>query len=212
MTSTQARDFRAVRFLVEEFIDVPETGETPEGVSTLQRKAARVLLPGPTAAPAQRPRRGSPSLRPAARPTYSLQQLALVSMPAAAFEQLRRDVRDWLRTVVRFPTVGHTRMLTGPLVLGLGATAGPPLVDASPLDLVWFYLFHLIGRTGVVRIGVCHAPKSQREAAEGECERLFVRRGNAKEFCSDRCRARVATQRARGVEVDLPRRRRTQGR
>ena len=98
-------DGEAMTFLLEEFIEVSDdkTGAKASGVERLQKQAARALLPGP--------RRGA----------QSLQQLALTGMSPAEFQQLRRDVRDWIRSLMS-SSVGHWRTLNGPLRLCLVAT------------------------------------------------------------------------------------------
>ncbi len=185
-----------MRFLVEEFIDVPDVDEVSseaatKGITRMQALSARVFLPGP--------KRGG----------YSLQQSALFQIDPANFQKLRRRVRGWLRSLVTGSHVGHKHTLEGPLTMWLSGRPDrlrAPSIEGSGHDIFWFYLFHLVSRAGVARIGMCRAPKSQRDPSQqntefrGEtepCERLFIRRGNAREYCSERCRARVATQRAR---------------
>jgi hypothetical protein len=204
MTSPKplARRTAVLRFLIEEFIDVPEAegDQADRAVARFQRRAARKLLPGP--------KKGNAA---------SLQQVALMGMRPAAFQQLRREVRDWLGAVVRDPRLGHKVTLQGPLDMWLyGAkhdhdTLGAPKVEGSNHDVFWFYLLQIVSRAGLSQIGVCRAPKSKRDAGQSDpalcgwtepCGKLFVRRGTAKEFCSDRCRARVATRRARGLGDD----------
>jgi hypothetical protein len=189
----------ALRFLVEDFIEVGE--KLPE-TDRFQREAARILLPGPQAGP------------------YSLQQLAVMGMRPADFHRLRREVRDWLQLVVSSPATGHPRRLNGPLIMWLESGAKTnelraPRIEGSALEVFWFYVVHLVSRAGLDKIGICHAPKSMRAPGQrnlelrGEtepCDRLFLRRGDVKEFCSETCRARVATQRARGIESTLVRR------
>jgi hypothetical protein len=193
-----APDTVAMRFLLEQFIDVPEdAAASDEGIEVLQAQAARVFLPGP--------RKGA----------YSLQQLGLIGLRPPAFQELRRDVREWLRSLVIYSHVGHQRRMKAPLTFSLVSVSGkpdrlrPPIAEGLPLDVFWFYLVHLLSRAGLTRVGVCRAPKSKKDPGQqnpelsGEtepCERLFLRRGSAKEFCSERCRARVATQRARKGE------------
>lgn len=188
-------DTASMRFLVEEFIDVPDVDEVPpeaatKGITRMQALSARVLLPGPD------------------RGGFSLQQSALVGMDPANFQKLRRSVRDWLRSVVTHSRIGHEHTLKGPLTMWLPVRSDlrAPLIEGSGLDVFWFYLYHLVARADWTRIGVCRAPKSKRDPGQqnpaflGEtepCEQLFIRRGEAKEYCSDRCRARVATRRAR---------------
>jgi hypothetical protein len=185
----------ALRFLLEDFIDVPD-GPVREagvkGLSALRRRAVRLLIPGPI------------------KGALSLQQAGLLALQPDAFQQLRRDVRYWLRSVVTSSTVGHRVTIKGPLALWLVAkTSTPerlqaPIVEGDAVDVFWFHLVYLVSRVGLSRIGVCKAPKSKRDPGQrqlsGEaepCERLFIRRGEAKEFCSERCQTRVATQRAR---------------
>ena len=196
MTAAQRRraahTSTVMRFLLDEFIEVADGHET--ALAALQARAARMLLPGP------------------AKGAFTLQQMTLRTLNQFEFQQLRRDVRDWLRSLARSGG-GHTRTLQGPLTLTLVASPGgkpgrlrAPIVDGSPLDVFWFYLVNFIAQVGLSQIGVCHAPKSKREPGQqnpelcGEteaCERLYLKRGHAKEYCSERCRARVATQKAR---------------
>ena len=195
-----APDSTAMRFLLEDFIEVPDGDEGNEtAAALLQARAARVFLPGP--------QRGG----------VSLQQGGLMGLPAATFQELRRDVRDWLRSLVIYTHVGHSRTLNGPLRLSLISVRGKPdrlrapIIEGPPLDVFWFYLGYLLSRVGLTRIGVCRAPKSKRDPGQrdpelcGEtepCGHLFLRRGTVKVYCSDSCRARVATRRARGGKDD----------
>jgi hypothetical protein len=200
MTLTERRarrDTTVIRFLLEEFTDVADQrpDDEPEAsASTLQTQAARFFLPGPK------------------KSAFSPQQLALRAMPSAAFHALRVEVRDWLHAVVMRGPVGTARVLRGPLTLSVASIPGRRVESArkaglsGPLfempdarELFWLYLFLTIIRIGVEQIKVCHAPRSQRDASHEsrECGRLYLRRGKAKRFCSDTCRARVATQRAR---------------
>jgi hypothetical protein len=187
-------DGEAMTFLLEEFIEVSD-GAKASGVERLQEQAARALLPGP--------RRGA----------KSLQQLGLMGMPAAEFQQLRRDVRDWIRSLRRSSHVGLWRTLNGPLRLCLIAPPGHPnqilnpLIEGPVLDVFWFYLTHLLSRVGIGRIWICWAPRSQKVPAQQAllvqdgvteyCGRLFLRRGGVKRYCSKRCRDREATARSR---------------
>jgi hypothetical protein len=134
----------------------------------------------------------------------------LVGMRAARFQRLRHEVRDWLRSLVKDPRAGHRRKLKGPLTFTLKSVSGrpnrlrAPFVEGPALDVFWFYLVYLLSRVELP-IGVCRAPKSQRQVAPNPeldgyvepCDRLFLRRGQVKAYCSDLCRARVASQRAR---------------
>ena len=190
-------DGEAMTFLLEEFIEVSDdkAGAKASGVERLQEQAARALLPGP--------RRGA----------KSLQQLGLMGMSPAEFQQLRRDVRDWIRSLRRSSSVGHWRTLNGPLRLCLVATPRRAdqkqdlLVEGPALDVFWFYLTHLLSRVGIGRIGICWAPRSQKdpdqqallvqEGVTEDCGRLFLRRGNVKRYCSELCRDREATARSR---------------
>lgn len=201
-----------MRFLVEEFIQVPELDPeaekasdpfegAPTGLEQMQAAAARILLPGP--------KRGA----------FTLQQSALLGLPLSEFQQLRREVREWLRTVVMHPGTGHRRTLQGPIDVWLytkrGDLARTPLIEGNGRDVFWYYLTHLVARAGIDRIGVCHAPRSRKDPGQEEwfrlagmtepCLTLFLRRGTAKQFCSDRCRARVATQRVRPSPMEARR-------
>ncbi len=57
---------------------------------------------------------------------------------------------------------------------------------------------HDVATKLVTVLAICPAPQPYR--ADRLCGRLFVRRGQAKLYCSDTCRARVATRRARGIQ------------
>ncbi len=211
MTSRQRRKRQdaALRFLIEDFIDTPDgdegyrTESAAKGLWRFQEKAARILLPGPG---------------------RTIQRAALTGMQPAEFQGLRRQVRDWLHRLARNPTFADAITLKGPVrmwvvskrpMLGRGEPGDlrAPLIEGSPSDVFWFYLVNLVCRAGVAQIRVCQAPRSRREPSQQArepgmaepCERLFVRRGNAKQFCSNRCRARVATQRARGMTRKTPR-------
>lgn len=192
-------DRAALRFLVEEFIAVDDRLAVPDdpesraarGVIQFQRAAARRLLPGPQTEPA----------------ALSVQQLALTSLSLAHFQDLRRAVRDWLRSVMTSSS-GHPHTLRGPLRMWLYPAMSParvqrgmPRVEGAPRDVFWFYVFHLVGRVGLAHLGVCWASRSARQghgwSVPEPCERIFVRRGRAKAYCSEQCRARAATQRAR---------------
>lgn len=203
-----AADSLRMRFLIERFIDVPDDVDNiidvPPDVllsrdpkeeyaaraanaplRKFQADSARVFLPGPL------------------RGAYSVQQMTLRALPPAEFQQLRRDVRTWLYRFIRMPHVGQQVPITGALTMwlvtrpGAPERVGAPLMEGAAADLLWFYVGHLLSRVGLKQIGICQAPqpKSDHEA----CGRLFVRRGDAKEYCSERCRARVATRRARGA-------------
>ena len=189
----------AVRFLVEEFVHVADDDASERAVVALQKRAARELLP---------------ERLPGARKTYTPAQLALLGLSRVVFQQLRRDVRDWLYALAVDPRMGQTRTLEGPLRLSLVAAPGKsgrlgaPIVEGKPLDVCWFYIVYLVSRIGIDRIGICRAPKSKKDPGQRDaelagttepCDRLFIRRGRVKEFCSVRCQNRVATQRARGV-------------
>ena len=77
-----------MRFLLEEFIDVTDDDEAfaseaaAKALARFRARSARVFLPGP--------KHGA----------FSRQQLALRDIPPAEFQQLRRDVGDWLRSLV----------------------------------------------------------------------------------------------------------------
>lgn len=192
-----------LRFLVEEFIEVPDGEQPAAAVAASQRRAARRLLPGP------------------AKGALSLQQGMLCGMRPEEFLQLRCDVRSWLGALARDPRLPADPIALGPLKVQLVSARGEdpgrlraPVVEGNPRDVFWYYLTLLVSRAGVSQIGVCYAPRSKRDAGQSDpsragetdpCERLFVRRGKAKEFCSERCRARVATQRAREPQADRQR-------
>ena len=113
----------------------------------------------------------------------------------------------------RNPSVGRWRTLNGPLRLCLVAVPGhpdqirSPTIEGPALDVFWFYLTHLLSRVGIGRIGICRAPRSQKdpdqqallgqEGVTEDCGRLFLRRGGVKRYCSEFCRGREATARAR---------------
>ena len=183
----------ALQFLVEDFIEVSDetlTEEATAGVSKFQAESARRLLPGPLTG------------------AFSMQQLALTGMPPAEFQRLRRSVRDWLLSGLTYEWTINT--IKGPLKIISGRRRTRRArqrkrrvsVEGSGHDVFWFYLIQLVDDDALNRIRVCHAPKSKKDSSQssGEtepCGRLFIRRGEAKEYCSERCRARVATQRAR---------------
>ena len=190
------RDTTVIRFLLEDFCHVVDERPDPANAAAgLQTRAARMLLPGP------------------AKGAFSPQQLAFTALASEAFHALRVEVRDWLHAVVRHGPHGTARRLRGPLTLNFASIVGRrdefarkaglsgPLFELPDArELFWLYLFLTITRIGVERISVCHAPRSQRDTSDDgsrECGRLYLRRGRAKRFCSDTCRARVATQRAR---------------
>ena len=96
------------------------------------------------------------------------------------------------------PGVGLKLAVKLTLVLPFRTQPGEtPIVEGAPQDVLWFYVAHLVNRAGTSRLAVCTAPRSQREPGPELCGRLYLRRGRAKQFCSPRCRARVATQRMR---------------
>jgi hypothetical protein len=204
MTTSQRRtrrDAAVVRFLLEDFVNLQdEQADTnADEVRGLQTRAARMLLPGPS------------------KGAFSSQQLAFTTLSLPEFRSLRLEVRNWLRAVVTHGPIGTARRLRGALTVSIASIPGRrdesarkagltgllfEMPDAR--ELFWLYLLLTIGRIGVEQIAVCHAPRSRREAPEDgskDCGRLFLRRGRAKHFCSDRCRARVATQRARNPEA-----------
>ena len=176
----------ALQFLVEDFIDVPESA-TAKAARALQEEAARTLLSG-----------------------LKLQQRSLLALSPAEFHKLRRQVRERLEIQARHntlapPGVGLRLAVKLTLVLPFRTQPGEtPIVEGTPRDVLWFYVAHLVNRAGTSRLAVCAAPRSQREPGPARsqrgpdlCGRLYLRRGRAKQFCSPRCRARVATQRAR---------------
>src|SRR5438128_1114305 len=126
----------AMRFLLEEFIDVADADDgrvseaAAEGVVRLQREAVRTLLPGP--------KKGSAG---------SIQQLQIAGLSADEFQELRRKVRAWLRSLVTSRITGKVT-LEGPLILrvpALAAGSGPdrrgaPMVEGSARDVFWYYL------------------------------------------------------------------------
>jgi hypothetical protein len=90
--------------------------------------------------------------------------------------------------------------LRGPRIIVKPVIAGPQsnrrlLVEGRATSVFWYYVVALLGRVGLEAIGVCPAPRAGLRAP---CRRLFVRRGRAKEYCSEQCRARMTTRRARG--------------
>jgi hypothetical protein len=168
---------RKMRFLVEDFAAVPEE-VSPEAARRFQWRSARMLLPGTGL-------KGAPSV----------QQVELVSLPVERFQYLRRWVRGYLRTIAtKSPIEGHRVKLEGPLEFWLHPSLRMPLVEGDPSDVFLFYLVQLASRVGVSQIGVCRAPKAK---SQEPCGVLFLRRGKAKKYCSEQCRARVATRRAR---------------
>lgn len=185
-----ASDRVAFQFLVEEFSDVDDQKFDPEAVIRFRQEAAQTFL-------------GLDDF-------WATDPMA--PMPPAEFQQLRRLTRNWLRSLVVNPAIGHRVTLPGPLYLTVLPNETPHgrrlSFGATPIwgdlrDVFWFYVVSLIHRIGVTQIGVCSAPQSKWKSATlaMSCGRLFVRRGTAKQFCTETCRARVATQRARGVEA-----------
>jgi hypothetical protein len=172
---------RALKFLVEDFIDIGPQDVATEGLAALRDEAAQTLLPD----------------------LASLRGL-LLRMPLSDFQKLRRKTRTRLGMLAQHSTlapkgVGLHQVISLKLVLMAGAKpGGAPIVDGAPEDVLWFYVTHLVTLVGSSRLALCTAPRSKREDLKGgQCLRVYVTRGTSKQFCSARCRARVATQRAR---------------
>src|SRR4030095_1172853 len=87
------------------------------------------------------------------------------------------------------------RILVTPVLSARGGSRRL-LVEGHATSVLWYYVVSLLSRVGLEDIGVCSAPQARHRVP---CQRLFVRRGRAKQYCSEQCRARVATQRARGI-------------
>jgi len=166
-------------------VGIDEESPREAAVKDLQARAARHLLPGP--------RRGP----------FSRERARLMTLDVEGFSHLRHDVRNWLeRLVIREwpereddPPIKGPRMIVRPV-----AWTAPQRqleVQGAAADVFWFYLVTLLGRVGLEAIDTCHA---RRAGSIAVCARLYVRRGRAKVYCSERCRARMATARARGVE------------
>ena len=179
---TQTTDSAALRFLVEEFADPSEAVPPASASRARQREAARILLPA----------------------KLDRQRRALEALSPDAFHKLRRNVRRRLEFVARGYSplakagIGLRLAVKLTLVLTPGSRPGAaPIVDGTPRDVLWFYVVHLLHKGGASRLALCEAPRSQREDGPRLCGQLYVRRGEAKQFCSPRCRARVATQRMR---------------
>jgi hypothetical protein len=177
----------AMRFLLEDFVAVPadeseRTTVSALDIAGLRKDAGRFLLP-----------KGQ-------RWLFSPER-----MTGDAFQRLRRLVAGRLRMVAVEGSTGPHRLRIS-IMIPKGAKQGDPLYVEpsieSPItgmeDLVWLYVAQLVMRAGPSRIGICPAPRSKRSPGQGPyCGNLFFRRGEAKVFCSDTCRARVATRRAR---------------
>ena len=174
---TIAQDSAAFRFLVEEFSEVGEDA-APAAVARFQREASATLGFG-----------GAPPL---------------TTLEPAEFQRLRSVVRDWLRSLVLDPIIAFrvTFQESFSAIVIPEETPGRLRVTGDAHDVFWFHVVGLIHRVGVSRVGVCYAPQANH--ARRPCGRLYMRRGSARRFCSDRCRARVATQRARGIEAAVP--------
>ncbi len=125
-----------------------------------------------------------------------------MALPPAKMQRLRRDVREWLEGLIIWHPGEETPDVRGPeITISPVAKAGAPAVlrvEGAPADVFWFHVVSLLGRVGLDAIDVCRAPKPYGSLVP--CQRLYVRRGRAKLYCSDRCRARVATRRHRGME------------
>ena len=179
-------DSRALQFVIEEFIDVEPDAQAPraEAVKALQARAARYLLPGPQ------------------RGRFSRQQDRLMTLDVKDFSRLRHEVRNWLERLVigewpgpeGDPPIKGPRMTVRPV-----AWAAPHRrfeVQGAATHVFWFYFVSLLSRVGLDGIGTCRARRADSIAV---CSRLYLRRGRAKVYCSERCRARMATARARGI-------------
>jgi hypothetical protein len=189
MTSTPRRrvpgsDDKALRFLIEEFIhqevDGPEP--TPKARRALLTEAARLLLPSPEKG-------------------FSHQQMTLIALDSQELTELRREMWNWLERIVCETSAEGPVALRGPRIMVTPVIRGRPgnlqlLVEGRAVSVFWYYIVSLLSRVGLEAIGVCRAPQARYQVP---CLRLFVRRGKAKEYCSEQCRARVATQRARGI-------------
>lgn len=119
-------------------------------------------------------------------------------------QRLRLDVREWLEGLLIWHPGDEAPEICGPrITISPVAKARTPSVlwvEGAPADVFWFHVVSLLGRVGLEAIDVCRAPKAYGGLVP--CQRLYVRRGRAKLYCSDTCRARVATRRARGVLSD----------
>jgi len=179
----QPQETATMRFLLNEFIQISDDGAADApGIEALKERTVRTLLPGP--------RKGA--LWPA--------QLEFKGLASGAFQQLRRDARNWLGAVARSMPGGHPRTLNRPLTLSLVAAADnpgrfrAPIVEGDPLDVFWFYLVHLLARVGPGQIRLCRAPRA---GTNEPCGNLFLRRGDAKRYCSPLCRVRLAARKSR---------------
>ncbi len=177
---TRPADTEALRFLVEDFSDAPEDFEA-HALARFQREASRLL------------------------------DVDLKEMPPSEFQRLRQLTRDWLRSLVRNGRAGHRITIAGPLYLAFAPSdpPGSPFVGGDARDVYWFRVVSLVSGAGASEVRVCYAPRPRpkgqlAEGAVAACGRLFLRRGDARQFCSETCRARVATQRARGSVAPLP--------
>jgi hypothetical protein len=178
------RLIRALQFLLDEFVYVPDRAPRVSvgSLKEFQARSARRLLPGPLTG------------------AFSRQQKGLVSLDAEAFTQLRHDVQDWLERLFIW---SPAEQAGDPPIVGPRISVSPVarrrrelLVEGAAVDVFWFYVVWLVAQVGLDAIAVCPAPRVRGVVP---CLRLFVRRGRRKIYCSERCRARVATQRARGI-------------
>jgi len=169
-------EMAALRFLIEDFADVPSDLPTTAGVAEFAKEASRTF----------EPRR------------HSVLAKVLETMAPADLLRLRSFVRNRLRVLARGGSTQHRVTLTLLVAAGEKPAPGPILGADDPRDMLWFYVANLVSRAGTSWIKVCPAPASKREnGGETICGRLYIRRGRAKRYCSERCRARVAAQRNR---------------
>jgi hypothetical protein len=108
----------------------------------------------------------------------------LRTWPAESIRILRLDLLRLLRALV---TVTQSHAAT-PLRLTVSSLKFEPIaaghkvalaVDGSTRDVLWFQVIDLLRTVGTDRVRQCPA-----------CERLFIKRGR-REYCSDKCQARL---------------------
>ena len=195
----RSADSLALLFLIEVFIDVDANAPqpTPDALADVQRQATELIVSAPSSGPRSRQPRGLTALPP-------LLPRGLMALPPAEVQQLRHDVREWLEKLLIWHPGEEAPEICGPRITisPVAAARAPSVlwVKGAPADVFWFHVVSLLGRVGLEAIDVCRAPKAYGGLVP--CQRLFVRRGRAKLYCSERCRDRVATRRARGIPLE----------
>ena len=185
----QARvDAQSMAFLIDELAAVRDDDPPVELAASqrLQAETARLLLPGVGA---------KSGMTPA--------QAALRALTPQQFRQLRERIHDGLILLAR--GTGHVaiwhRTVGASTVVRVrgGKRVLAEHVTGAADDVLLMHVSDLLRRVGLEDLAICNAPQSTRSAGEDPppSGALFIRRGTAKRFCSDTCRARVATRRAR---------------